>query len=297
MKQLYGKLVYKAHVDGSYTVEQQIEQAKHDALTHGRCLESKKFEQSLKYDVTRTVANILSNASIKYRGSQTPLTESLQRYLVEIFFQIHDFGSVRLKLDENLRITSIGQTGGTVEIIDSSFKITGITQKDAADKAMDMYGVVTDSMFSCIDERGMLGMFSPATGVEIKKSQAETFYNAFKKVFGTKKGQRKVGIAEIPLTYSGVALPIKDMELLQNKKDATATVARIYGIQEDMILSGSTFDNKENAIIQTYSDFKGLIYGWINQICTNTITFTSAQDYEVTFEGVPQLQAKQKTPQ
>ena len=297
MKQLYGKLVYTANCNGDLTVEQQISLAQHDAVTNGRCLESKKFEQSLKYDITRTVANILSNASIKYRGAQTPLTESLQRNLVGIFFELHNHGKALLQLNENGSIVSIGQSHGNCNIEDSAFLISGITQKAAADKAMDMYGVVTDSMFSCIDERGMLGMFSPATGTEIKKSQADKLYESFKTLFGSKKGQRKIIVAEVPMTYSGVALPIKDMELLSNKKDATATVARIYGIQEDMILSGSTFDNKENAIIQTYSDFKGLIYNWINQIVTKSITFTAAQDYKVTFEGVPQLQAKQIIPQ
>jgi hypothetical protein len=79
------------------------------------------------------------------------------------------------------------------------------------------------------------------------------------------------------------------LDLLLNKKDATGTVARIYGIGEDMIQSGSTFSNKDAAIIQTYSDYKGLIYGWISQIEDQLLSFRNPEQYEITFTGVPQL--------
>jgi hypothetical protein len=77
---------------------------------------------------------------------------------------------------------------------------------------------------------------------------------------------------------------------LENERNATAKVARLYGIQEDMILSGSTFDNKENAIIQTYTDYKGLIYDWITQIESEMLaSFRQMDGYNVTFPGVPQM--------
>jgi hypothetical protein len=56
-----------------------------------------------------------------------------------------------------------------------------------------------------------------------------------------------------------------------------------------MIQSGAIYANKEAAIIQTYSDYKGLIYGWINQIEEQLLSFRNAENYEITFVGVPQL--------
>ena len=95
------------------------------------------------------------------------------------------------------------------------------------------------------------------------------------------------------MNYTGVTLPIADLKLLENERAAVAKVARLYGIQEDMILSGSTFDNKENAIIQTYTDFKGLIYNWITQIEAEKLaTVRRLDDYNITFPGVPQLNKK-----
>jgi len=77
---------------------------------------------------------------------------------------------------------------------------------------------------------------------------------------------------------------------LENEKRAVANVARIYGIQEDMILSGSTFDNKENAIIQTYTDFKGMMYNWIVQIEKERLaSFRVLDKFDITFPGVPQM--------
>lgn len=287
------KLIYKASADGDVTVEQQIINAEVDSLTSGLYNRDEDFEISLKYEITRTITNIFSNASIFYGGKTTPFCESLSKNLIDIFFQLHDFGHCFLTLDKNMRILEINQKEGNVKIIDKSYQITKCTQKQAAKKALSMYGVITNAAYSVIDERGVIGMFSPQKDTIVKPGQSAKLYDAFRNLFGIKKRQRKFMITEVPMTYSGVALPIADLNLLENKKDAVATVARIYGIGEDMIQGGATFANKQNAIIQTYSDYKGLIYTWINQIESQMISFRNVENYEVTFSGVPQLQAAQ----
>ena len=286
------KLIYRASVDGDVTVEQQIIDAENAAINGVSTSRQMKFEYALRYDITRTVINILSNSSIKYNGSTTPFCESLQKKLTDIFFQLHDYGSCFLKIDDKMRILDVNQTDGSIKLIDPAFKITGFTQKVAARKALDMYGVVTDAAYSVIDERGVMGMFSPQKDTVVKASQLSKLQEAYRYLFGVKKGQRKFMITEVPMTYSGVSLPIADLNLLENKKDAVATVARIYGIGEDMIQGGATFANKQNAIIQTYSDYKGLIYTWINQIESQMISFRNIENYEVTFSGVPQLESQ-----
>jgi len=288
MKQ--GKLIYKASVDGDLTVEQQIYEAERDSITNGISVIQRKFEVSLRYEITRTVINILSNASIKYGGVTTPFCESLQKKLKDIFFMLHDTGVCYLRLDEQGRIIDIDKSKGSVKLVDPAFEISGYTQKQAAHKALEMFGVVTDAMYSVIDERGVLGMFSPTRDVTVKEVKASKMYDAFKNIFGVKKGQRKFMITEVPMTYSGVSIPVKDLDLLANKVDAVSSVARVYGIQADMIQSGATYDNKSNAIIQTYTDYKGLLYGWINQIESQLISFRNVENYEITFTGVPQLQ-------
>lgn len=287
MKQ--GKLIYKADIDGNLTVEQQITEAEKDSRRGAEASREYKFEIALRYDITRTVCNILSNASIKYGGKTTPFCESLQKKLNEIFFALHEFGVCFLSIDERGAIVNINQVKGQVELYDPAYKISGFTQKMAARKALDMYGVVTDAAYSVIDERGVLGMFSPQKDTVVKPGASQKLYEAFRNIFGTKRGQRKFMVTEVPMTYSGVNIPVKDLDLLANKKDAVGTVARIYGIGEDMIQSGAILANKENAIIQTYSDYKGLIYGWINQIESQQISFRSVENYEITFPGVPQM--------
>ena len=59
-----------------------------------------------------------------------------------------------------------------------------------------------------------------------------------------------------------------------------------------MIQGGSTFENKKESIVQTYSDYKGLIYNWISQIESQMISFRNIENYEVKFSGVPQLEEK-----
>lgn len=285
----FGKIIYKANLEGDCTIEQQIIEAKNDALNGVHESVNRKFEKALVYDLTRTVCNILSNASIKFNGMSTPLTKSLESNLIDIFFAMHKNGRCFLKFDENGTIENINQSKGNVELIDTAYRISGYTQKGAADKALELYGVITDALFSVIDERGVMGMFSPQKDTIIKPTQATKLYEAFRSIFGVKKGQRKFMVTEVPMTYSGVSIPVKDLDLLQNKKDATGTVARIYGIGEDMIQSGATFANKDAAIIQTYSDYKGLIYGWISQIEDQLLSFRNPEQYEITFTGVPQL--------
>lgn len=288
----FGKLIYKANLDGDVTVEQQITIAENESINSGSYYNntSRKFEIALRYDITRTVINILANASIKYNGLSNPFCESMQKKLSEIFFELHDHGFCFLKLDEQMRIIDINQQGGNCKLIDPAYEMTKYTQKMAAKKALEMYGVVTDAAYSVIDERGVLGMFSPQKDTVVKPSQLSKMYEAFRTVFGIKKGQRKFGIMEVPMTYSGVTIPVKDLDLLLNKKDAVATVARIYGIGEDMIQGGAIYANKQNAIIQTYSDYKGLIYSWINQIESSQISFRNIENYNIDFPGVPQLQ-------
>lgn len=289
------KLIYKASLDGDVTVEQQIIDAETDLIKGVSHSREMKFEYALRYDITRTVINILSNSSIKYNGATTPFCESLQKKLTDIFFQLHDNGFCFLEVDEKMRILNVSKINGSIKLVDPAFEITGFTQKVAARKALDMYGVVTDAAYSVIDERGVMGMFSPQGNTIVKSSQLSKLQEAFRYIFGVKKGQRKFMVTEVPMTYSGVALPIADLNLLENKKDAVATVARIYGIGEDVIQGGATFANKQNAIIQTYSDYKGLIYTWINQIESQVISFRNIENYEVTFSGVPQLTQQTQT--
>lgn len=293
MKSNFAKLIYKADIDGDITIEQQIIEATNDSIHGASRAHEWRFEFALRYDITRTVINILSNSSIKYGGFSNPFCESLQKNLTDIFFHLHDHGSCFLKIDAEMRISNINQISGNVKLVDPAYEITGFTQKIAARKALDMYGVVTDASYSVIDERGVLGMFSPQKDTVVKPSQLSKLYDSFRFIFGAKRGQRKFMITEVPMTYSGVTIPVKDLDLLANKKDAVATVARIYGIGEDMIQGGAIFANKQNAIIQTYSDYKGLIYMWITQIESQLISFRSVENYEVTFSGVPQLQIQQ----
>ncbi len=285
---LKGKLIYKANINGDLTVEEQIEQVKIDSIRGGYT--NRNFSDSLRYEITRTVVNILGNSVITYNGQVDVFCESLQRNLLKIFFTIHDYGKCYLKFGEENRIIDVRSDKGNVVIVDPAYEITKITQKRAVEKQLEMYGIVTNAMYSVIDERGMFGVFSPQKDTVIKESQKNNLYTAFKDLFGIKKGQRKFAITEVPMTYSGVSIPVKELELLENERNATAKVARLYGIQEDMILSGSTFDNKENAIIQTYTDYKGLIYNYITQIEQDLIaTFRVIDGYNVSFPGVPQL--------
>jgi len=285
MKILKAKGLFKGDIDGGLTLEQYIEIVNTDSLTNGISAKN-DFQKSFTYDITRTVCNILSNATIKYTGISTPFCISLQKNLIDIFFEIYNSGFCWVTLGESGAIISIGnqKKTGAVQIIDNAYRLSKITQKMAVEKSMELYGVITDCMFSVLDERGMLGIFSPQKDTVIKASQTDKIYETFRTLFGAKTGKRKFGVVEVPMVYSGVNIPVKDMELIANKKDATATIARLFGIQEDMILSGSTFDNKENAIIQTYTDYKGLIYDYINQIESNLISLTrNVENYEVTF--------------
>jgi len=284
---LTGKYTYKAHLDGSTTIEQQIEQVNRDSINGG--YRNKDFSECLKYDITRTVANIFGNSVITYNGNQDEYCQSLQGYLLDIYFALHDNGRCFLTYD-NGRITGVNKSKGMVEIIDPAYRISKITQKQAAAKQLEFFGVVTNVQYSVLDERGMFGVFSPQKGEVVKESQKNKIYDSFKEIFGAKKGQRKFAITEIPMIYSGVNMPVKDLDLIENEKRATARVARVYGIQEDMILSGSTFDNKENAIIQTYTDYKGLIYDWITQIENELLaSFRIVDGFDITFPGVPQM--------
>jgi hypothetical protein len=285
---LKGKIIYKSNINGDLTIEEQIEQVKLDSLRGGWT--DKNFSESLKYDITRTVANIFGNSVITYDGRVDPFCESLQRNLLKIYFMLHDNGRCFLKLGNDQRIEEVTNNKGTIELIDFAYDISNITQKKAAAKSLEMYGIVTNVMYSVLDERGMLGVFSPEKGEVVKAGQVQNLYTAFKDLFGVKKGQKKFAITEIPMKYSGVSIPVAELQLLENERAATAKVARLYGIQEDMILSGSTFDNKENAIIQTYTDFKGLIYNYITQIESESLaSFRVMDKYNVTFPGVPQM--------
>lgn len=284
---LKGKLIYKANINGDLTVEEQIEQVKLESIAGG--YSDRNFTEALKYDIIRTVFNILNNSVIKYNGVVDEFCNSLQKNLTDIYFAIHDTGSCYITMADGM-IEKVGKSKTNIEIIDKAYKISGITQKRAALKQLEMYGIVTNAMYSIIDERGMVGVFSPQKDTVVKAGQVNNLMSAFKDLFGVKKGQRKFAVTEVPMNYTGVSIPVAELNLLENERNATAKVARLYGIQEDMILSGSTFDNKENAIIQTYTDFKGLIYDYITQIETEQIaSFRVIDKFEVTFPGVPQM--------
>lgn len=283
---------FKSNLEtGDLTFQEMVNLADEESISAGR-ISTLKFEDSLRYDLTRTVSNIFGNATIKYNSQSNAFCLSLQSNLDNIFFKLYQYGKCYLKLNDKGAIILVATTKekGYVELIDKAYSISNITQRDAVDKALILYGTVTNCIYSSIAERGVMGVFSPQKDTVIKASQSSKIYNAFRTLFGAKTGQRKFAMLEVPMNYTGVTLPIKDMELIDNKKDATATAARIFGIQEDMILSGSTFDNKENAIIQTYTDYKGLIYNYISQIERQKISIgINLELYDVSFPSVPQM--------
>ena len=71
---LKGKYIYKAGIDGDLTIEEQIEQVKTDSIRGG--YSTRDFSASLRYDITRTVANIFGMRSYD-RG---------QKYLVSAYW-------------------------------------------------------------------------------------------------------------------------------------------------------------------------------------------------------------------
>lgn len=283
------KTVLKSNVNGDTTIEQQVIEA--DYLSRkGATYTSKEFDKALQYEVTRVVINILSNASIKYNGVTTPLCDSIQEHLVKIFYTLHDNGYCYLQVEDN-KIKYVSDRLGNVKIVDQVTERTGITQRFAVKKQLEMYGVVTDVKFSIIDERGVLGIFTPEKDVVIKKGAESKFYESMRNFFGAKKGQAKFNVTEYPMRYIPITLPISDMNLMENEKMALGNVARIMGIQEDMMLRGATYDNKENAIVQTYTDYKGYIYNIIQQMEKQLVSIPvrTMELYDVTFTGVPQL--------
>ena len=283
------KRKYKASIEEP-TLEEQILLADHESLFGGVVDRTRNFEKALKYDITRCVLNIFSNTTITYNGRTDFFTDSFQRHLSDIFFTLHENGRCYLKFNELGGISDVSALKiGAVEIIDLSYKISNITQKQAANKAMELFGVAADCQFTTLNERGVMGIISPQKGVEVKNSAKGSFQHLINKAFGARGNQYKIAAVDMPMQYSQVTIPVKDLDILENKKEAIANVARIDGIQEDMILSGSTFDNTHQAIIQTYSDFKGVIYGWINQIESQLITLKSAQLYTVDFTGLPNI--------
>lgn len=287
---IQAKAIYKADINGDVSVIQQIEEVK-DLSIRGGDMQSKQFEVSLLYEVTREVVNILSNATITYDAKQTALTASLQEYLIKIYFELYEYGYCYLIIDSEGNITGVNNTHGVVKITDPTYDITNYTQKAAVKKQLEMYSAITNVKYSVIDERGVMGIFSPKKDVVIKPTQAKDMYQKFRDLFGAKQSQRKFAILETGMDYQGVTLPIADLKLLENEVSSIGSVARLFNIQEDMLLRGATYDNKDAAIIQTYTSYKGLIYSYINQIEKQLVSFPHRypEHYEVTFGGVPQL--------
>jgi len=125
---LKGKIIYRSNVNGDLTIDEQIELVKFDLLRNTRILD-KRFEDSLRYDIVRTITNILGNSVIKYKGVVDDFCESLQRHLLDIFFMLHENGRCFLVMGENNRIKRVTQTKTQVEIVDPAYIVTGITQK------------------------------------------------------------------------------------------------------------------------------------------------------------------------
>lgn len=290
----FGKLIYRATVDGC-TVEQQITDATYDSI-YGETAVTNDFTRSLKYDLTNLVCGILGNASIRYAGQGNQFTESLQKHLIDIFFTIHKYGECFLNVDDKMRVTGVSEKKGNFHVYDKAWKVSGYTQKTAVDEQMKMYGVVSNARYSIINEHGMMGVFSPKAGTEMKVKATEAMYAKFRTIFGIKSGQRKMVVTEVPMDYNGVTLPVAQLQLLDNEKRAIARIAHIMGIEEDMIISGSTFDNKEKAIVQTYANFKGKIYDWIQQIEKQTLfSFNIVENYEVSFADAMTTQPQPQT--
>jgi phage portal protein BeeE len=117
-----------------------------------------------------------------------------------------------------------------------------------------------DSLNNIIENRGILGMFTPntsdadGTGVLLGKKEKEIITEELNQ-YGATKEQQKYKFLSFPMTYTQTAMTPEELGLFNSITQSWITVATIFGVPKLLVaqhITGATFENQTQSNKELY---------------------------------------------
>jgi hypothetical protein len=146
--------------------------------------------------------------------------------------------------------------------VDYRFGMTGKSEVDTLRDSASNLMAIQESRGQIIKHRGMIGFLSPEptsdnTGSVYTLSDQKVkngILSTIKKLYGTLRGQSPVGLVDVPMKWTPVAVDIEKLRLTENEKAEFDKCCDLLGVPREIFDGKSTFDNQAEAKKKLYTD-------------------------------------------
>jgi hypothetical protein len=226
----------------------------------------KKYFHWLEMRCQKRIKLAISNGQISVSGNAT-LEQNFQnkinlfiKSMFDIYMCLFDNGYVWLGVNQfgNFVYDEKETKECNLYFEDDYFTRKNLTKKQVIKSLYDDFDNVCSADSDIINERGVLGALSPDIKGDrpIMPMEQERFQNFIQKTFGLVRKKWKIWIADQPVRYTKIDLPIEQLQLSQRKIQLKIDIGEVYGIPVELMPKdySAKFDNLDVSIQMFYQD-------------------------------------------
>ena len=197
-----------------------------------------------------------------------------------------------------------------VSVLDDTYRITGKTMSEILRPQIDMLDTVNNADLNLIRNYGAMGIMSPEnssnTDGYLDDKQVEAIQEEYRRHYGVTFGRWGILITRNPVKFQPIALPIGDLQLIEKRKSATASVLQYMNVPKELhvLFESAKYANRNEAELdmygncvsswaEKYTDIARKCYRRIRENDKNRVGYSADNDFWFDFIGVPALQEAQ----
>jgi hypothetical protein len=138
-----------------------------------------------------------------------------------------------------------------------TYKMLKLSDFSVLNPILKKIELLENSDSSLIENYGAMGIISPRDGEFIKDETREVIQNQYNDNYGLKFGKWKIIIADRPLTFTQINLPIRELQISQKISDAILNLIAYFDIPSELhplFSKNATYENKKHAEIALYDN-------------------------------------------
>ena len=197
------------------------------------------------------------------------LKENALQILQRLFYDGYFILDVDAMMFRKIEFQSTDLINSEIEIVlneneicyfDTKYLSSGQTDRRILSSYVDFLNIVNNSDCNLIENYGAMGILTPENSAisegymdeEDKKGLQEEYNN----LHGLSFGKWSIMIAKQPLKFQPIALPIKELELAEKRKNALAEILQFFNIPKELhaLFENSKYANRNEAELDIYTN-------------------------------------------
>lgn len=250
--------------------------------------------------ITTRLQNFVFNSTIKNNNIEFILTRLIFEFInknifkivrtlfyvgyVEIYFYDDNF----YFWDDLARFNILEQRARRIIYLDSYYKVAGKTQAEVLRPQIDLINVVNDSDLNLLLNYGAMGIISPENSSSadgfLNDKERKELEDEYYRNYGIRFGRWSLLISRQPLKFIPITLPIAELQFVEKKKQAIASVLQFLNIPKELhaYFESAKYSNRNEAELDMYSN---CVSSWANCFIEliKKMYFAAIKDNEINY--------------